>query len=408
MTCRHCHAPLDSTFANLAFAPPSNAYLTKSDLLCAETYYPLDIRVCTNCWLVQTIDYTQASDLFTNSYAYFSSTSSTWLQHAESYVGMIVERLSLNNTCFVIEVASNDGYLLKNFQELEIPCLGIEPTLSTASLSQENYNLSVITEFFGQSLASRLASNNQTADLIIGNNVFAHVPNINDFTAGLRTVLKPNGVITLEFPHLLQLLIHTQFDTIYHEHFSYLSLYTAREVLKKHGLRIFDVDELETHGGSLRIYACHDNDPRPTNDSVYSLLNRESVYGLQTLIAYSSFQTKVEEIKHKLLRFLLELKFSGKTVAAYGAAAKGNTLLNFSGISTDLIPYVCDASPAKQGLYLPGSHLPIKHPEYLINDQPDYLLILPWNLSLEIISQLRPILPETKFFTAVPSLKILS
>jgi len=407
MNCRHCSTVLEHTFVDLGFAPPSNAYLTRDDLQRPELSYPLNVKVCGQCFLVQTEDYAECESLFNKDYAYFSSTSSSWVKHAEQYSVAMINKLQLDKTSFVIEVASNDGYLLKNFVNTGVPCLGIEPTASTAAAA-EALDIPVLREFFGQTLAQKLASQGQQADLIIGNNVYAHVPDINDFTRGLKDVLKTDGTITLEFPHLLQLIAGSQFDTIYHEHFSYLSLHTVSRIFSSVGLRIFDVEELPTHGGSLRIYGCHEKDARTTNLTVQQLLQKELEAGLQTLAPYLSFQTKANQIKNNFLSFLLEQKFAGKSVAAYGAAAKGNTLLNYAGVKPDLLSFVCDAAPAKQNKFMPGSHIPILTPEMLNHCRPDYLVILPWNIAAEVISLNQHLAMQgTHFVVAVPQLKIL-
>jgi hypothetical protein len=406
LKCRHCATPLQHTFLDLGFAPPSNAYLKKADLTKPEKYYPLKVKVCTHCWLVQTEDYAQADELFSAEYAYFSSTSSGWLAHAASYAQAMIQRLQLNQTSHVIEIASNDGYLLKNFVAACIPCLGIEPTASTAAAA-EQLSIPVLREFFGEALGKQLAANYQQADLIAGNNVYAHVPDINDFTRGLKAALKPNGTITLEFPHLMRLIEHTQFDTVYHEHFSYLSFYTVARTFHAAGLRIWDVEQLPTHGGSLRIYGCHDEDVRACTQAVDTLMAEETRRGLQTLATYQNFQARANKIKDDLLNFLIEQKRSGKKVAAYGAAAKGNTLLNYAGVKPDLLPFVCDAAPAKQGKYMPGSHIPIFPPHALVTNAPDYVLILPWNIAPEIKKQNTTLAAQgTKFVTAVPQLEI--
>ena len=405
MTCRHCASPLHHTFLDLGFAPPSNAYLNIEDLVKPEKYYPLKVQVCIHCWLVQTEDYAQADELFSADYAYFSSTSSGWQAHASSYAQAVINRLQLNMNSYVIEIASNDGYLLKNFVAAGIPCLGIEPTASTAAAAEE-LGIPVLREFFGEALAKKLAAKNQQADLIAGNNVYAHVPDINDFTRGLKALLKSGGTITLEFPHLMRLIEHTQFDTLYHEHFSYLSLYTVDRIFKAAGLRIWNVEELSTHGGSLRVYGCHVEEMRETSSSVSAVLAEEAHRGLQNLSTYHNFQAKANRIKDALLTFLLEKKRAGKTVAAYGAAAKGNTLLNFAGVKPDLLSFVCDASLAKQGKFMPGSHLPILAPAELIEKRPDYLLILPWNIAVEVKQQnIKLAELGTKFVTAVPEIE---
>ena len=404
MKCRHCSAAIEHTFLDLGFAPPSNAYLTAADLTKPETFYPLKIKVCNQCWLVQTEDYTQADELFSADYAYFSSTSTGWLAHAASYAASITQRFQLSKDSLVIEVASNDGYLLKNFVAAGIPCLGIEPTASTAAAAEE-LGIPVMRKFFGEQLGKQLATAGKQADLIIGNNVYAHVPDINDFTSGLKAALKPGGNITLEFPHLMRLLEHTQFDTVYHEHFSYLSLYTVERIFKAAGLLVWDVDELPTHGGSLRIYGCHVEDVREPTPAVSAMVAEERQRGLQTLAIYKDFQTKANRVKDDLLAFLIEQKRGGKMVAAYGAAAKGNTLLNYAGVKPDLLPFVCDAAPSKQGKFLPGSHIPILAPNALVEHCPDYLVILPWNIAAEVKQQNAKLVKHgTKFITAVPKI----
>jgi SAM-dependent methyltransferase len=406
MLCRHCATPLTHTFLDLGFAPPSNAYLTEADLVRPERYYPLKIKVCHQCWLVQTEDYAQADELFSADYAYFSSTSTTWLTHAERYAARMIGELGLNAGSLVIEVASNDGYLLKNFVAAGVPCLGIEPTASTAAAA-EALGIPVLREFFGEAMASQLAAEGKQADLIAGNNVYAHVPDINDFTRGLKAALKPGGTVTLEFPHLLQLIEHTQFDTVYHEHFSYLSLTAVTRIFEKAGLRVCHIEELTTHGGSLRVYGCHANDLRSNTADVTAMLAKEDACGLRTLELYTAFQTRADRVKDGLLQFLLEQKRAGKTVAAYGAAAKGNTLLNYGGVKPDLLPFVCDGATAKQGKYMPGSHIPIHPPASLEAKRPDFVLILPWNIADEVKKQLAGLAAlGTRFVTAVPELRV--
>ena len=406
MNCRHCSTPLRHTFLDLGFAPPSNAYLSLEDLSKPEKYYPLKVKVCSHCWLVQTEDYAQADELFSADYAYFSSTSTSWLAHAASYAEAIIQRLQLNQTSHVIEIASNDGYLLKNFVAAGIPCLGIEPTAGTAAAA-EKLGIPVLREFFGEALGKQLATNHQQADLIVGNNVYAHVPDINDFTRGLKAALKPSGTITLEFPHLMCLIEHTQFDTIYHEHFSYLSLYTVERIFKAAGLRLWDVEQLPTHGGSLRIYGCHAEDARASSPAVGKLLAEESQRGLQILATYQNFQARADKVKDDLLSFLIEQKRAGKRIAAYGAAAKGNTLLNHAGVKPDLLPFICDAAASKQGKFMPGSHIPILPPDALLEQRPDYLVILPWNIASEVKLQNAKLGNlGTKFVTAVPRLEL--
>lgn len=407
MNCRFCGEKLFHQFIDLGAVPPSNAYLNKEDLYKPEVYYPLKIFVCDHCWLVQTEDYVCADELFRPDYAYFSSTSSSWLHHATQYVGNITQRLGLGPDSFVIEIASNDGYLLKNFIAAKIPCLGIEPTADTAAAA-EKIGIPVLREFFSKALGNKLKSQDRQADLIIGNNVYAHVPDINDFTAGLKAALKSGGTITLEFPHLMRLIGQTQFDTVYHEHYSYLSLYTVNRIFERAGLRIFDVEELPTHGGSLRVYGCHCNDPRPQTGAVPDLLLEEEKQGLRLLKTYQNFQGKANRVKDDLIAFLIEQKRLGKKVAAYGAAAKGNTLLNFAGIKPDLLPYVCDAAPSKQGKFLPGSRIPIVSPAILRQDRPDLVLILPWNIADEVIHQHAYILEWGGMFVlAVPGVKVM-
>ena len=406
MNCRHCNAPLLHTFLDLGFAPPSNAYLTKDDLNRPELYFPLRVLVCDRCWLVQTEDFAQAEALFTADYAYFSSTSSSWLAHAKRYSEDVITQLELTHKSYVVEIASNDGYLLKNFVAAGIPCLGIEPTIRTADAA-ERLGVPVIREFFGEALATELSEQGKKADLIVGNNVYAHVPDINDFTNGLKALLKPGGTITLEFPHLMRLVEGVQFDTVYHEHFSYLSLFTVSKIFARFGLRIWSVDELPTHGGSLRVYGCHESDLRANDESVDVLLKEESIQGLQSIETYSNFQASADQIKNDLLGFLIEQKRKGKRVGAYGAAAKGNTLLNYAGVKPDLLSIVCDAAEAKQGRFLPGSHVPIVSPSYLENSQFDYLLILPWNIASEVKEQTAFLKQMgVRFVTAVPKLEI--
>lgn len=407
MKCRHCNRSLEHVFLNLGFAPPSNAYLSVADLNKPERYYPLKLFVCDHCWLVQTVDYAQAEELFSHDYAYFSSVSQGWLSHAASYAEMIINRLRLDNNSQVIEVAANDGYLLKNFIAAGIPCMGIEPTASTAAAA-EKLGIPILREFFGLTLAQRLVDEGKQADLILGNNVYAHVPDINDFTQGLKAALKQGGTVTLEFPHLMQLIKQTQFDTVYHEHFSYLSLFSVSQIFAQSGLRVYDVEELSTHGGSLRVYGCHEDDVRQTADSVSSLLAVEARNGLRSLEIYKAFQLRADRVKNDLLMFLIEQKHAGKRVAAYGAAAKGCTLLNYAGIKPDLLPYVCDAAPSKQGKFLPGTHIPIEHPDVLRERKPDIVLILPWNIKGEVIQQIGYVGEwGGKFAAAVPSIAII-
>jgi SAM-dependent methyltransferase len=407
MKCRHCDQVLEHSFVDLGFAPPSNAYLLAAELSEPEVHYPLRVKVCHQCWLVQTEDYARAEELFGADYAYFSSTSSSWLEHAADYARMITDRLQLGPESFVIEVASNDGYLLKNFVAAGIPCLGIEPTADTAAVAEE-LGIPVLREFFGAALGRQLADGGRSADLIAGNNVYAHVPDINDFTRGLAAALKPEGTVTLEFPHLVPLIEQTQFDTIYHEHFSYLSLTTVARIFAEAGLRIWDVEELPTHGSSLRVYGCHTEAGIATTDRVDALLTHEDKFGVTRLETYTEFQKRADRVKDDLLAFLIEQKRAGRSVAAYGAAAKGNTLLNYAGVRPDLLPYVCDAARSKQGKFLPGSHIPIRSPDALWENPPDFIVILPRNIAHEVQAQLIDLFHKgARFVTAVPELNFL-
>jgi len=404
MQCRHCKEKLSVCFLDLGFSPPSNAYFTKETA--SELYFPLRVMVCHSCFLVQTEDHTKADTLFTNDYAYFSSTSSSWLTHAKTYVSKMVSLIGLDQKSFVVEIAANDGYLLKNVVSKGIPCVGIEPTQCTAKAA-EALNIPMIKEFFTSKFSSLFLEKYPKADLIIGNNVYAHVPDIHDFTKGLKKILKHNGVITLEFPHLLQLIKNDQFDTVYHEHFSYLSLSVVHKIFHANGLKIWDVEELNTHGGSLRVYGIHESDERTQTPNVNHLLTVEDEFGLNTLSRYGQFQEKVNTIKYDLLTFLIQQKKLGKKIMGYGAAAKGNTFLNYAGIKPDLMSCIYDAAPSKQGKLTPGSHIPIESPEKIQKDKPDFLLILPWNLSKEISTSQAGIRDwGGKFITAVPELKV--
>lgn len=406
-SCRHCQTPMEKVFLDLGHAPPSNAYVQPSHLNQSEMTFPLRLRVCEHCWLVQTEDFTDADRLFDENYAYFSSTSKSWLDHAARYANAMIKRLSLGKDSFVMEVASNDGYLLKNFVAAEIPCMGVEPTASTANVAEKR-GILTLRKFFGRTVAEKLAFDLRSADLIVGNNVYAHVPDINDFTQGLAAALKPEGVITLEFPHLMRMVEYSQFDTAYHEHFSYLSLSVVTRIFKSAGLRIFDVEELTTHGGSLRVYGCHKDASHACSKKVIEILDQEKMKGMHTLDFYEHFQESADSIKNGLLRFLLDAKRDGKKVVGYGAAAKGNTLLNYAGVKPDLLPFICDAAAAKQGQYTPGGHIPIVSPETLENTVPDYLLILPWNIAEEVIQQLEFLRDKgVQFVIAVPAVKFL-
>jgi SAM-dependent methyltransferase len=405
--CRHCQTLLTQPILDLGFAPPSNAYLRAEDLMAPEKHFPLRLCICPQCRLVQTEDFARAEELFDGKYAYFSSTSAGWMRHATDYVEMITRKLNLGPQSHVIEIASNDGYLLRNFLPLNIPCLGIEPTASTASAALA-LNVPTLQNFFGAALGAELAGQGKSADLLIGNNVYAHVPDINDVTRGMANVLKPEGVITLEFPHLMQLLQWNQFDTVYHEHFSYFSLAAVARIFAVHGLRLFDVEELATHGGSLRIYGCHNGASHADTGAVSAMIAQEAAHGLDSVSSYDSLQHRAEAAKNGLLRFLLDAKDKGASVAGYGAAAKGNTLLNFAGVRPDLLPFVCDAAASKQGKFLPGSHIPIRPPEALRANRPDYVLILPWNIASEVKAQLADLADlGTKFVTAIPEMRVL-
>lgn len=405
MKCRHCQSELHVSLADLGSAPPSNAYLTEGSLRLPEKWYPLSVLVCSNCWLAQTEDYAGREELFSADYAYFSSFSSSWLAHCKTYASMMIGRFALDANSMVAEIAANDGYLLQFFREEEIPCFGVEPTASTARVAREK-GLKIFEDFFGVRLGQELAGSGYQSDLIVANNVLAHVPDINDFVSGFRLLLKPGGVATFEFPHLYRLVTESQFDTIYHEHFSYLSLSATKRLFEVNGLGIFDVEELPTHGGSLRVFAQRlDTGHQPVSDRVRVLLNLESEAGMLSAGFYADFQQKVIDIKHQLLSFLLAAQDRGEKVVAYGAAAKGNTLLNFSGVRPDLLAYVIDLNPAKQGRYLPGSRIPILAEDRLTVDRPPWILILPWNIRGEVTAQLAYARDwGAKFVTAVPRL----
>jgi SAM-dependent methyltransferase len=399
--CRFCQTNLDNVFIDLYSVPLSNSYLKKEQLNEPEVHYPLKIMVCSNCFLVQTLDFVNPESIFSNQYAYFSSYSTSWVEHARLYVQKITNLLNLNNNSMVIEIACNDGYLLQFFKATNIPCLGVEPSSSTAEVARQK-GLEVIEDFFGNILVPMLPP----ADLIVGNNVIAHVPDINDFVGAVKKVLKPQGTATFEFPHLLKLIQKSQFDTIYHEHFSYFSLQTIVKIFDKFDLKIYNVDILPTHGGSLRIYASHKENTIKQDDSVNFILNEEYQNGLNNLQIYKNFQLKANKIKNNLLKFLIDAAENNKKVYGYGAAAKANTLLNYSGVKNDLLPLIVDKSPHKQNLFMPQSHIPIVSEEVFLNN-PDYVLILPWNLKEEISNQLQYLKSKkTKFVTAVPMLEI--
>ena len=408
MKCRHCHAELKLKVIDLGSAPPSNAYLTVEKLQNPEKWFPLRVLVCEQCWLVQTEDFAQADELFDADYAYFSAFSSSWLAHSERYVTDMVQRFSLHEQSHVVEVAANDGYLLQYVKARGIPCTGIEPTASTAKAARAK-GIDIIEEFFGVNLAKQLVTEGKQADLTAANNVLAHVPDINDFVAGFAVLLKPGGVATFEFPHLLNLIELNQFDTIYHEHFSYLSLTAVQHIFAVNGLTVFDVQELPTHGGSLRVFAQRtETGSQVISDQVHLLLQKEERAGMLTTAYYAGFQRKAEKVKDDFVAFLIEAKRQGKSVAAYGAAAKGNTLMNFAGIRPDMISYVVDKNPSKQGKFMPGSRIPIVSEETIQEEHPDFVVILPWNLRDEIMQQLAYIREcNGKFITAVPVLEVV-
>lgn len=405
--CRFCDQPLEHVFADLGMSPLSNRFISADELNKAETFYPLKTWVCEHCLLVQLEEYEAPDEIFQD-YVYFSSYSASWLKHAADYVDMIIPEAGLNAGSLVIELASNDGYLLQYFAGRGIPCLGIEPASNVAEVARGK-GINTIDEFFGVALARRLVANGQLADLLLGNNVLAHVPDLNDFVAGMKLVLKPQGRITMEFPHLLQLMRHTQFDTIYHEHFSYFSLHTVMQVFARHGLRIFDVEQLSTHGGSLRIHACHAGHAALVDRvNLQQVLQHESDAGLHGLDAYLRFGEQVRHCKRSLIKFLVGVKESGKRIAGYGAPAKGNTLLNYCGVREDLLDYTVDLSPHKQGRFLPGVHIPVHAPERILQDRPDYVLILPWNLQDEIMQQMQQVRSWGGCFVVpVPEVKVL-
>jgi len=407
MQCRFCKTELKHVFIDLVNSPPSNSFLSREQLNEPEVFYPLKVFTCHNCFLVQIDEYKKSDAIFNNEYVYFSSFSTSWLEHCRNYTEKMTERFGFDGQSLVVEVASNDGYLLQYFREKKIPVLGVEPTANTAKVAMEK-GIDTVVDFFGVSLAKRLAAENKKADLLLGNNVLAHVPDIVDFVGGMKIMLKDRGVITMEFPHLMQLVDNNQFDTIYHEHFSYLSFYTVQQIFRSQGLEMFDVEELPTHGGSLRIYARHtEDDSKTVSPRVAALLAREAAKGMQGLDYYSHFQQQALEIKLALTNFLIEQKKAGAKVAAYGAAAKGNTLLNYCGIKGDLIAYVVDANPHKQHKWLPASHIPVVMESHLREHRPDLVLILPWNLREEITRQLAYIREwGGRFVIPIPQLEI--
>lgn len=405
--CRFCGAPLKLSFADLGMSPPSNAYLKVEDLNRMERFYPLHAWVCEKCFLVQLEEFETPEQIFSD-YAYFSSYSDSWLAHAMAYTYTMVARLGLNADSFVVEIASNDGYLLQYFVEQGVPVLGIEPAANVAAVAEKK-GVPTLVKFFGTKTATDLAAAGRKADLILGNNVLAHVPDLNDFVRGIGVLLKPGGVVTMEFPHLLRLMQENQFDTIYHEHFSYISFVVAERVFAAHGLTLFDVEEIPTHGGSLRIYARHAaNGALPVSAKVPELRERERAAGLERTETYRTFAEQVKATKRNLLRFLIGARESGKSVVGYGAPAKGNTLLNYCGVRSDLLEYTVDRSPHKQGRFLPGVHIPIHAPEKIMQTRPDYVLILPWNLQEEIAGQMAGIRAwGGRFVVPIPETKVL-
>ena len=404
--CRFCNSQLRHIFVSLGSSPLSNGYLSKEQLQEREVFYPLEVYVCENCFLVQLQAFEAPANIFSD-YAYFSSYSDTWLKHAQDYVEKIIPFLNIDKNSFVVEVASNDGYLLQYFAAKGIPVLGIEPARNVAEIARQK-NIPTETSFFGVELANRLVSESKSADLILGNNVLAHVPDINDFVAGLKIILKPNGVITMEFPHLMNLVDKVQFDTIYHEHFSYFSFLTVKKIFESHGLTIFDVQELTTHGGSLRIYARHaDNQARKISPQVFELKQREIKAGYVSIEFYLNFKDKVKQAKRDILDFLISAKRENKVIVGYGAPAKGNTLLNYCGIRDDFIDYTVDRSPHKQGRYLPGTHIFIDKPEKIRETRPDYVFIFPWNIKDEVMEQMSFIRQwGGKFVIPIPKISI--
>jgi SAM-dependent methyltransferase len=411
MNCRHCNTPLKHVFADLAFSPISNAMLTKDQLQEPETYYPLKIYVCDNCYLVQVDEMRKADMIFDEEYTYFSSFSTSLLKHSKNYVEMMIDRFGFDKDSMVIEVASNDGYLLQYFKEKGVPVLGVDPTANTAEAAREK-GIETIVEFFGSTFAQdHLANKDVKADLLLGNNVLAHVPDINDFVKGMKLALKDNGVITMEFPHFLRLIEDRLFDTIYHEHFSYLSFYSVKQIFESQGLEMFDVELIPTHGGSLRIFAKHKEDhSKEISPNVSRLIEKESEAGIDQIDFYSGFQAQINKIKYDTITFLIEEKKKGKKIVGYGAAAKGNTLFNYCGIKgTDLIDFVVDLSPHKQNKYLPGSHIPVVDESEIRKLKPDYVVIIPWNLKDEISEQLSYINEwGGQFVIFVPEISIFS
>ncbi|MGH9456551.1 MAG: methyltransferase domain-containing protein [Thermoanaerobaculia bacterium] len=406
MNCRHCASDVDLTLIDLGSAPPSNRYLTRAELDRPETWFPLRVLVCESCWLVQTEDFASARELFEPEYAYFSGFSSTWLQHCERYVEEVVSRFDLGSGDHVVEIGANDGSLLQFVARRGIPCLGIEPTHATATSARDK-GIPIVEEFFGAGLARDLVAKGKSADLVVANNVLAHVPDVNDFVSGVSILLDPEGVATFEFPHVLRLLRENQFDTIYHEHFSYFSLTTVVRLFASRGLTVFDVEEHETHGGSLRVFARRHEGSHRATPRVNDILDIEREAGITTAALYRGFQARADQVKNDFLSFLLDAARRGHSVAGYGAAAKGNTLLNYAGVRPDLLAFVVDRNPSKQGKFLPGSRIPIAGEARLRERRPDFVLILPWNLETEVRTQLDYVRTwGGRFVTAIPELRV--
>jgi len=403
--CRSCHHSLGQPVLDLGYTAPSNSLRSQIQMESPEVSYPLRIFVCQNCWLLQTQDVVKREDLFSADYHYFSSISSSWLRHCETFVKEISSEMSLNSKSLVFEIASNDGYLLQFFKSLGVPCIGVEPTESTANESRKR-GIETISDFFSSALANSLTQTYGNADLIICNNVYAHVPDINDFTLGISILLGTEGVCTIEFPHLLNLIKFREIDTIYHEHFSYLSLIAVESIMERNGLKIFKVEEISTHGGSLRIYVSNKKNHRIVDESVQKIREEEISFGLTSIKTFTELGEIASSIKYELLTFLLSEKNANRKVAAIGAAAKGNTLLNYARVGSDLITYVVDRSPAKQGKFLPFSHIPVVSPERLLEDPPDSVLILPWNLAEELIQDYQSLIPsDSEIYVSIPALK---
>lgn len=407
LTCRFCSTELKHTFVDLGMSPIANDMLSAEKLNSMEPFFPLHVYVCEKCFLVQLPEHQSPEAIFNSEYTYFSSYSQSWLRHAKKYVDMMMDRFDFNGDSLVVELASNDGYLLQYFKEKNVPVLGIEPAGNAAQVAIDK-GIPSLVKFFGKQTASELVDESKKADLILGNNVLAHVPDINDFVGGMKLLLKSSGVVTVEYPHVMSLIDNNQFDTIYHEHFSYLSLSTVNEIFEHHGFKLFDVQELPSHGGSLRVFATHaENDDLAPSDDLKNMLQKELDNGMRSLDHYLDYREKVNLTKRKLLEFLIEQKEAGKSIVGYGAPAKGNTLLNYCGIRSDFLDYTVDLSPHKQNKFLPGTHIPVYAPEKIMETKPDFILILPWNLSAEISEQMKEVREwGCKFVVTMPSLKI--